>query len=75
MTLAPIVRLIPHGQPGHFVTDACRDCRGDLAELNRLFQDLADRGLAYAEGSDEYGDPVWHITPEGLAWLKSEATR
>lgn len=71
---APIVTLIPHGRPGHFVApEACRECREELAELNRVFCVLAAHGYATAEGSDEYGDPVWRITPEGMAWLKEEA--
>jgi hypothetical protein len=72
---ASIIRLIPHGQDGHYQTDACRECKAELDEIFGLMRDLLARGFARIVGKDEYGDDIYTVTPEGAEWLKSAEAR
>lgn len=74
----PIVRLVPHGEEGHFETRLCPDCCVLLDRLERLEQQvlqLCDLGFAEVAGIDHRGDRCYRLTPEGVRWLERENAR
>ena len=78
MTAAPIVRLIPHGEDGHFETRLCRECRAFLDELeylDRQMRGLCDLGLAEVVSTDHRGEHTYALTPAGRRWLEREQAR
>jgi len=75
VTAEPIVRLIPHGEDGHFETRLCPQCRAFLDELERLDQQmlgLCDLGLAEVVSTDHRGERSYALTPAGRRWLERE---
>lgn len=74
----PIVRLIPHGEDGHFETRLCPECSALLDRLERFERQvlqLCDLGLAEVAGIDHHGERCYRLTPEGVRWLERERTR
>jgi hypothetical protein len=78
VTAAPIVRLIPHGEDGHFETRLCPECNAFLDELERLdrqMRGLGDLGLAEVVGTDHRGERSYALTPAGRRWLDQQKAR
>lgn len=74
----PIVRLVPHGEEGHFETRLCTECSASLDRLERFEQQvlqLCELGLAEVAGIDHRGDRCYRLTPEGVRWLEREKAR
>ncbi len=72
MTAEPIVRLIPHGEDGHFETRLCQQCRAFLDELEHLDRQmlgLCALGLAEVVSTDHRGERSYVLTPAGRRWL------
>lgn len=78
MTAKPIVRLIAHGQDGHFETRLCPECRAFLDELeylDRQMRGLCNLGLAEVVSTDHRGERTYALTPAGRRWLEHEQAR
>ena len=78
MTAEPIVRLIPHGEDGHFETRLCAECRAFLDELENLDRQmlgLCALGLAEVVSTDHRGERSYVLTPAGRRWLQREQAR
>jgi len=75
VTAEPIVRLIPHGEDGHFETRLCQQCRAFLDELeylDRQMLGLCDLGLAEVVSTDQRGERTYALTPAGRCWLRQQ---
>jgi hypothetical protein len=71
----PIVRLIPHGEEGHFETRDCPQCSGFLDELeylDRQLLGLCELGLAEVVSTDHRGERTYALTPAGRDWLRRQ---
>ncbi|MGE3073948.1 MAG: hypothetical protein AB7N24_11870 [Dehalococcoidia bacterium] len=78
MTAEPIVRLIPHGEHGHFETPLCPQCRAfldELEHLDRQMRGLCDLGLAEVVSTDHRGERRYELTPAGRRWLDRQKAR
>ena len=78
MTAESIVRLIPHGEDGHFETRLCQQCRAFLDELeylDRQMRGLCDLGLAEVVSTDHRGERSYTLTAAGRRWLEREQAR
>lgn len=78
MTAVPIVRLIRHGEDGHFETRLCEQCRAFLDELeylDRQMRGLCDLGLAEVVSTDQRGERSYVLTPAGHRWLNRQKAR
>ena len=78
MTAELIVRLIPHGEDGHFETRLCQQCRAFLEELeylDRQMLGLCARGLAEVVSTDHRGERSYQLTPAGRRWLERQKPR
>ena len=78
MRAEPIVRLVPHGEDGHFETRLCPECRAFLDELeylDRQMRRLCDLGLAEVVSTDHRGERSYALTPAGRRWLGREQAR
>jgi hypothetical protein len=78
VTAEPIVRLIPHGEDGHFETRLCPECSAFLDELeylDRQMRGLCDLGLTEAVSTDHRGERTYALTPAGRRWLERERAR
>ncbi len=78
MTAKPIVRLIPHGEDGHFETRLCQQCRAlldELEHLDRQMLGLCARGLAQVVSTDHRGEQSYQLTPAGRRWLERQKPR
>ena len=74
----PIVRLVAHGEQGHFETRLCTECRAFLDELeylDRQMRGLCDLGLAEVVSTDHRGERSYVLTPAGRRWLELEQAR
>jgi len=74
----PIVRLVPHGEPGHFETYLCLECRlflDELEYLDRQMLGLCARGLAEVVSTDQRGERTYALTPAGRQWLERQEPR
>lgn len=74
----PIVRLVPHGEDGHFETRHCPECRAFLDELERTDRQmlqLCDLGYAEIASTDHRGERSYRLTREGVRWLEREKAR
>ena len=72
---APVVYLVPHGEPGHFESRACGECRAfldELEHLDRQMLDLCALGLAEVVGTDPRGERSYRLTPAGHDWLRQQ---
>ncbi|MBI2766242.1 MAG: hypothetical protein HYX53_10065 [Chloroflexi bacterium] len=75
MTAEPIVRLIPHGEDGHFETRLCQQCRAFLDELEHLDRQmlgLCALGLAEVVSTDHRGERSYVLTSAGRQWLERQ---
>ena len=75
MTSEPIVRLIPHGEDGHFETRLCQQCKAfldELEHLDRQMLELCDLGLAEVVSTDHRGERSYALTPAGRRWLERQ---
>ncbi len=75
MTAEPIVRLIPHGESGHFETPLCQHCRAfldELEHLDRQMLELCALGLAEVVSTDHRGERSYALTPAGRHWLERQ---
>jgi hypothetical protein len=78
VTAELIVRLIPHGEDGHFETRLCQQCRAFLDELeylDRQMLGLCARGLAEVVSTDHRGERSYQLTPAGRRWLDRQKAR
>ena len=74
----PIVRLVPHGEQGHFETYLCLECRAFLDELEYLERQmlgLCARGLAQVVSTDHRGERTYALTPAGRRWVERQEPR
>ncbi|MBE7518334.1 MAG: hypothetical protein HS107_03725 [Thermoflexaceae bacterium] len=72
MTAETIVRLIPHGEAGHFETRLCPECNAFLDELEHLDRQmlgLCALGLAEVVSTDHRGERNYALTAAGRRWL------
>ncbi len=72
MRAEPIVRLVPHGEDGHFETRLCQECSAFLDELEHLDRQmlgLCALGLAKVVSTDHRGERSYALTPAGRCWL------
>lgn len=72
---APVVYLVPHGEPGHFESRACAECRTflhELAHLDRQMLGLCARGLAEVVSTDHRGERSYRLTTAGQDWLRHQ---
>ncbi|MCZ7537906.1 MAG: hypothetical protein M5T61_19560 [Acidimicrobiia bacterium] len=75
MRAEPIVRLIPHGEDGHFEARLCQQCRAFLDELEYLDHQmlgLCALGLAEVVSTDHRGERSYPLTPAGRRWLERQ---
>jgi hypothetical protein len=75
---APIVRLIPHGDDGHFETRFCPECGAFLDQLeclDRQMLGLCALGLAEVVSTDHRGERSYVLTAAGRRWLEREQAR
>jgi len=75
VTAEPIVRLIPHGEEGHFETRLCPECRAfldGLEYLDRQMLGLCALGLAEVVSTDHRGERSYVLTPAGRRWLDGQ---
>ena len=73
-----IVRLIAHGEDGHFETRLCPHCRAfldGLEYLDRQMHGLCDLGLAEVVSTDHRGERTYALTPAGRRWLDRQKAR
>lgn len=78
MTAEPIVRLIAHGEDGHFETRLCEPCRAfldELAHLDRQMLGLCALGLAEVVSTDHRGERTYALTAAGRRWLDRQKSR
>jgi len=78
VTAELIVRLIPHGEDGHFESRLCQQCRAFLEELeylDRQMLGLCARGLAEVVSTDDRGERSYTLTPAGRRWLDRQKAR
>ncbi len=75
MTSEPIVRLIPHGEDGHFEARLCQECRAfldELEHLDRQMLELCALGLAEVLSTDHRGERSYALTSAGRRWLERQ---
>jgi hypothetical protein len=75
VTAEPIVRLVPHGEDGHFETRLCQRCSAFLDELEHLDRQmlgLCALGLAEVVSTDHRGERSYALTPAGRYWLERQ---
>jgi len=78
VTAVPVVRLIPHGEDGHFETRLCEQCKAfldELAHLDRQMLGLCARGLAEVVSTDHRSERAYALTPAGRRWLDCQKAR
>ncbi len=78
MTAETIVRLIPHGEDGHFETRLCQQCSAfldELEHLDRQMLELCTLGLAEVVSTDHRGERTYALTPAGRRWVERQEPR
>lgn len=71
----PLIRLVPHGEAGHFETRQCPACRAFLDELEALDRqvlELCALGLAEVVSTDHRGERSYRLTRKGGRWIERQ---